>query len=745
MRKFILFVLTAAALIGALTFAAASGKLGRAESPGVISDQPSPPLPPPDNPFSQAETRTTLGALDGTDILFGDPRVYTRYSDAAHLLGLSALGGDGARPVADACDYARFCSAVDFWGTADHAELLTPARWRETLATLSQCNTIARQTDTHATEAFAGFTWSPVSAGSMTMATPAQVLFAETTPELAAVQPIGAGGLGAAVLRHDSLIEQLGLIRFAAQQSTLNFASHTRDTRAFADCPDDATGADCRPVATTERELQARLANAGFDYQLTNIASTYGLYTAALAEATHDDTATSELFEIMSGYGSAEEYRVFRDAIAGSDNPSCPPPADNHLPACWRAGELIAERCRRDGLSYSVCEQRAANARQLYVSAGVAGHLTMGGETPDDWLDAGQCRDCFLPAFNYRPQGSAQYRLARRQFDAAGQPQRRYLGFTGASASHRARPGNGYKERDRALNTDAFALSDPRVGDVLFGQRGDAGATAAPLAPHVLQLLNGNTKTSARGLVQTGPRVLGEHRRANAYRFTGALTAVHAASRTREDIWAALAQRAVYATSGDRILLWFDLENTPDSRRLPMGSRTTQTSTPRFVVRAAGAYKQRAGCADATRQVLGAQRLNTLCGGECFHPSEERKLISRIEVVRVRPQQSADEPIDALIDDPWLRHACEPDPAGCRFTFTDPDYVAGQRDTTYYVRAIESPSPAVNAGTLECVIDADGHCIAVNPCNGEDATGGDCRALIEERAWSSPIYVEWPR
>ena len=42
----------------------------------------------------------------------------------------------------------------------------------------------------------------------------------------------------------------------------------------------------------------------------------------------------------------------------------------------------------------------------------------------EDWQDAGQCRDCFQPAFNYRPRSSVQYIMALGRKDASGQPMR---------------------------------------------------------------------------------------------------------------------------------------------------------------------------------------------------------------------------------------------------------------------------------------------------------------------------------
>jgi hypothetical protein len=76
--------------------------------------------------------------------------------------------------------------------------------------------------------------------------------------------------------------------------------------------------------------------------------------------------------------------------------------------------------------------------------------------------------------------------------------------------------------------------------------------------------------------------------------------------------------------------------------------------------------------------------------------------------------------------------------------FEDPDFTTAARDTVYYVRAIEAPSMAVNAANLRCRYDEAGSCVEVNPCWGDYrvAADDDCLAENEERAWSSPIYVD---
>ena len=74
------------------------------------------------------------------EILFGDLHVHTTFSTDAFLRSLPMMSGDGAHPVADACDFARFCSALDFWSINDHAEASTPRRWRETVEAIRTCN-----------------------------------------------------------------------------------------------------------------------------------------------------------------------------------------------------------------------------------------------------------------------------------------------------------------------------------------------------------------------------------------------------------------------------------------------------------------------------------------------------------------------------------------------------------------------------------------------------------------------------
>ena len=237
---------------------------------------------------------------------------------------------------------------------------------------------------------------------------------------------------------------------------------------------------------------------------------------------------------------------------------------------------------------------------------------------------------------------------------------------------------------------------------------------------------------------RTGPPQL---ERISSFLYTGGLVATHSVSKDRNSIWDSLNNREVYATSGERILLWFDVINHPSKQIKPMGSEFKMEINPKFRVRAVGSQKQLPGC--NVGEEFNREILDRLCKGECFNPSDERKIISRIEVVRIRPQAYSGEPIENLIEDPWKVFDCEVSSEGCEVEFTDENFTDANREIIYYVRAIQEPSFAINASNLNCDRDDSGKCIKVNLCGDIDGQGeGDCLSQAEERAWSSPVFIK---
>ena len=725
------------------------GGLGELEAPGVVTAQTRPAS------IVTARTAKVAAAADAMlvshpkQILFGDLHVHTTFSFDAFMISLPLQGGEGAHPPADACDFARFCSALDFWSINDHAETLSTRHWRETVETIRACNDVSGAGAEPDTVAFLGWEWTQVGSTPENHYGHKNVVLRDLEDGAIPTRPIGSiatrkrimsanpfGGIGSGVFLQVMGDERLNSL------ATLFDEQEAVDICALG-VPVRELPADCLELVDTPDLLFEKLDDWDVESIVIPHGTTWGFYTPPgsdwakqLKGSLHDEDRQT-LFEIYSGHGNSDQYRNFRAVYFDDDgNAVCPESTPDYLPTCWRAGEIIQERCLADGESEDTCEARAVVARQNAADAGSQAHLTIAGVDSDEWLDAGQCRSCDQPAFNYRPMGAAQYVTAISNFDtASGEPRRFRFGFMASSDNHFARPGTGYKEQQRlgftesragAIDTD----SDDRFLRVLIPEKEAPASKSRGWDPETSEL---------RGFA------LMEMERQASFFLTGGLVAVHSDDRRRESIWDSLERREVYGTSGPRILLWFDLLNPPGTRGrpIPMGGEVEMSESPIFQVRAVGSFEQKPGCPDYAVTALGAERLDHLCRGECDNPSATRRPITRIEIVRIRPQSFPGEPIAPLIEDPWRSFECDGRPEGCAVTFDDPDYAGLGRDTVYYVRAMEASTPGINAGGLGCERDAAGNCTKVNGCRN-DATD-DCLADHEPRAWSSPIFLDWPK
>ncbi|GMV14112.1 MAG: DUF3604 domain-containing protein [Polyangiaceae bacterium] len=714
---------------GAFHFVYGGGEL---ESAGTVN----PKRPPPESVQSRREAERVTG--ERSQILFGDLHVHTTFSADAFMRSLPLLGGEGAHPPADACDFARFCSQLDFFAITDHAEGLTPRQWAETKESVRQCNAVAGDPANPDVVAYTGWEWSQVGTTPKEHYGHKNVIFRETAEAALPARPIGAGGTVAAAMRNaarmgggSELDRLLVPVRdFARRQRYLDLQEFQRESARVGDCPAGVNSKelprDCRELAATPRELFDKLDHWGFDALVIPHGTTWGFYTPPgytwdkQLDPSQNDPKRQNLFEIYSGHGNSEEYRSWQEVNGAFDEPgaTCPAPTPDHEPCCWRAGEIIRGRCA--DAPAAECERRVEKARLDYVRAGVAGHLTVPGAGVEDWKDCGQCRDCFNPAFSYRPGASAQYALAKGA----------NFGFIASSDNHSARPGTGYKEFGRRKMGEATGPESESWRQRFFPKQ-------KPPLPESESL-------GAEDLMKLAPFQLVHLERQASFFMTGGLVAVHSQGRSREAIWDALRRREVYGTSGERILLWFDLENGP-SGRVAMGSEVKLGTAPKLRVRAAGAFAQKPGCPDWVHERLGARDVERLCLGECFNAGDQRRRITRVEVVRIRPLRGADAELATAIDDPWKRVSCDAGREICEIELEDPEFVEGKRDVIYYVRAIQEPTPAVNAGGLRCERDAAGNCVQARPCYGDYRTKfeDDCLSENEERAWSSPIYVRW--
>lgn len=742
MKRLVLLLCVGLTAVALLLYAVAQGWLGRAPQPGEITQATR-------SAAALARESESVVAVAPADrrekqILFGDLHVHTIYSTDANMMSLPMMQGDGPHPPADACDFARFCSRLDFFSLNDHAEALTPERWAATRESIRQCNALTDPAEPDLV-AFLGYEWT-----QMSQEVAAQhfghknVVFRDIEEGKVPLRPIAARNPGVSIEAFiPPLRQRLGmpLLDLGNLGSYLDFNRFGMEMIGVENCADGVDTrelpADCREWAATPAVLFRKLNESGHASIVIPHGNTWGIYSAK--NTTWDkqlagdmqDPQRQFLVEVYSGHGNSEEYRPWRAVETTADGPRCPEPTNEYLPVCWRAGDIIRERCLAEGVDAAECEARAAETRQRTAAAGTGNEFgVVPGAENADWLDAGQCRDCFLPAQNYRPGGATQYALAIGNFDGDGPPRRFRFGLMASSDVHSARPGTGYKEFARIPMTEARGPANERVLEALRDYSG-----GKPAQPRSVDELSREQRAVLFQVLD----------RQSSFWLTGGLIAVHAESRRREDIWSAMQRKEVYGTSGPRILLWFDLVDGADGESVaPMGSSVRLGATPRFRVRAAGSFEQKPGCPEDSVTALGAERLEALCLGECYFPSDKRRPITRIEVVRIRPQVDASEDVAQLIDDPWRVLDCDAGAEVCTVEFEDEQFLASGRETLYYVRAIEAPSPAVNADPLRCETDASGQCIRANPCHGDFRTpkSDDCLAPAEERAWSSPIFVD---
>ena len=678
-------------------------------------------------------------------ILFGDTHVHTTYSTDAFLWSLPILNGEGPHPISDACDFARFCANLDFWVSTDHAEALTPRKWKSIKEAVRNCN---NPTDSNEPDlvTFLGYEWTQVGNTSENHYGHKNVMFRDIEENNVPKRPIGAGGIATSGMRatipeQSKQMRPVAILDFENRHRYFNFIAFAEELGDAKVCPEgipsNQLGDDCYEFADTPKELFEKLRNLNYPTIVIPHGNTWGFYTPPNSsldkqlEAEFNDENLQILFEVMSGHGNSEEYRPWRALTKNVEGDLvCPKPTENYLPSCWRAGEIIEERCLKNGFSDADCSLRAEEARDNYAVMGVAGHLTVPGVQIEDWLDSGQCRDCYLPSFNYRPAGSAQYGLAISNFDR-DITTRFNFGFIASSDNHRARPGTGYKEIDRFVTTEANGPSHDYIGDILYP------------VDEIKDTSNDLSDQPLLGL-RAGFGAFEAEREASFF-TTGGLAAVHSNGRDRQSIWDGLTRKETYGTSGDRILLWFDL--VQKDSLIPMGSSVNLKENPKFRVKAVGAFEQNEGCPDYTSTNITEEEIEKICKNECYNPSDTRKNISRIEVVKITPQISEEEKINDLIIDSWKTFDCKPNQQGCEVEFTDEGFTTSSRDSIYYVRAIQEPSPVVNGGNLRCTYNDKGECIKVNICYGDSRTDkeDDCLSLSEERAWSSPIYVNFNR
>ncbi|MBD62880.1 MAG: hypothetical protein CMD68_02235 [Gammaproteobacteria bacterium] len=672
--------------------------------------------------FKTKDSLLGSDADDMSQILFGDLHVHTTYSIDAFTLELPMMGLQGVHDSSMACDFARYCANLDFFSFNDHAEGLTPDHWREQKKIIRQCNISNSDPVTNDLVVFPGWEWTQIGTTKDNHWGHRNVIFKDikNLPS----RPIGArtpgSGLGVFDTTEQAVSARwLDLFNFK-RYSDLNWLLN--EVRNIPYCEDGIPSTklplDCYEYARTPMELFSKLDEWQFDSIVIPHGQSWGYHVPLgtswdnrLNERGHDPNKQI-LLEIMSGHGNSEEFRdIFSANFLQNDDMICPEPTDDFLPCCWQAGEMQKKRC--DGLTKEECDARVELAKQYTLEGGPYTNMVFPEAEPEEWLNCDQCKDCFKPAFNYRPKQSAQYALAISNFeDSEDSPKRYNFGFIASTDDHTARPGTGYKQYERRKMTFATGVKS-KFWEYTY-------PAEDPNFPEIPKIKPGESQPDSE--------------RVSSFVYPGGILAVHSKGRGKDAIWTALKNKNVYGTSGPRILLWFNLLNSPQGKA-PMGSEITMSQNPRFEVRAAGSFKQNEGCSEESIDSLSSERLDYLCAGECYNPSNERHIIEQIEIIKITPQAYQGELINSLIQDPWKIISCDRT-SECSIEFEDQNFT---RDSVYYVRAIQEETPAINGSSLS---KRDNFSL----CRGSFRTDfeDNCLSLTNERAWSSPIYLNKP-
>ncbi|MBI32943.1 MAG: hypothetical protein CMD98_03610 [Gammaproteobacteria bacterium] len=700
------------------------------------------------NPFTPQDPTNInrpieLAENDSKQILWGDTHVHTTYSMDAFYISLPLMHGSrGAFPPAFACDYARFISQIDFYVLTDHAESYTPRTWKDQVESIRQCNAISGEENPDLV-AFIGWEWTQAGSTPDTHYGHHNVFFKDYKEGQIPDRPIAAGGTIALILRIQLADVNRNLFLFDPVNSEyyFSFASFLDTILETDSCPEGLPSnylpKDCWETAATPAELYGKLDDWGFETEVIPHGTTWGFYTpqAASWEEYMSDQDNirpdySSMIEIYSGHGNSEEYLDFKEVDFDSNGEMiCPEPTENYLPTCYQASVINKRRCLAEGKSQEFCEALAEQTKKrVNEMPGASGARALFGVNDEDWLDAGQARGAYLPAFNYRPKKSAQYGLALRNNDYEDEKERFKWGFIASSDTHTARAGHGFKQLLRVGGTEARGAVSERWRKLLNNVTAEKTESGLRTVEELNEL--------------SGVSAIDVERQASFWSL-GGLMAVHSTGRDRESIWQAMKRKEVYATTGHRILLHFDLLENGSIK--PMGSLIESSSNPTFRVKAMGSFKQLPGCPDYVHEALSEKRLQKIANGECYHPSDERHRLERIEVIKITPQNNKDEDPTTLIFDSWKTFECSSNQMQCEIEFTDDDFENGQRDVVYYVRVIEEDTLLVNGSNMRTQFDADGHPISIAPCYADyrEDYEEECLGPGGHRAWSSPIFVDY--
>ncbi len=723
------------------------------------------------------------------NVYWGDLHIHTEYSIDAVYSGWSK-----GRFAREAGQYALYCSRLDFYSVTDHAEMLTKKEyWPEAIDAAHNFNKIgASMPDSRGDPRIVAFTgWEWTQSGPWGHK---NVILKWDDAEKLPPSPIrayaGAPGLPEDALEKDSIFNFFGGIPPLDIVRGMRYGKNNLQ-EFIAPSPADLFTKLRKYCLSSVEECDAVVIPHGNAWRTAP--PMYSEWEPQLDSENHDPDL-QRLIEIYSKHGNSEEYkdippdyRYYRDGKEVSEaecsvpvKPSgvmgkliykfsgkmaapsvelwtfrkpkpgckkvCQPPNENYEPCCWRAGEIVKERCLDPESEW--CKQRIARAKRTVkpfkqkVWKWEKDNLkpeyrdNPSEIEPAEWETCGQCRTCWQPAGFYTMDGSVQKALASAYFDADGNAHHYRFGFVGSTDTHQAWGGSVKETKQPA-----------EIG-----------------TSHTLNFV---------------PDAAGWERAAN-YRNPGGLVAIVSPHRTRDDLWKSLKDKHVYSTSGPRIEVWAraEIKNKEEGKVIKMGGEAISASNPTFHIRANGTFAEDDTCPyedePLIKNNMSRSEFERVCMNQCYRVTDERISIDRIEVVKIlqpltpreaemEKLQRREENPDGLIMDPY--HVENISGKAIEWSWTDENFVDEPegRSVAYYFRIIQEPTPGYNCNPtylLESGESCDRNDPAparierqINPQDGsepvplssiEDACYTDLddpKTYCEERAWTSPFYI----
>ena len=266
---------------------------------------------------------TVTEASPAKQILFGDFPAHTTFSNDAYMVSLPLIGGLVAAPPADACDFARYCSALDSRSINDHAVSLDPQRWTDTKTSIRDCQAVDDDANPDLIS-FIGFEWT--QANPLDAATHyghKNVIYRDLDDNAVGSRPIYAKtdtGLGSLNPPY-SARAVLPLARWSDHQAYYDLNLFLKEMEGRVECPADVSTLElpqsCREGAENPAVLFRKLREAGHETLVIPHGNAWGLYTPVGSnwdkqlEGDMQDDQLQTMIEVFSGHGNSEEYRSF--------------------------------------------------------------------------------------------------------------------------------------------------------------------------------------------------------------------------------------------------------------------------------------------------------------------------------------------------------------------------------------------------------------------------------------------------